>query len=761
MHREMSEERIEKQLKKIVRFVVGAGILLVIGGFLFAVILSRMTNHALTEQMHAETEEYSRRLYDQIASDYQIMDTFASIIGNSGITEREDFPELLDQANYENDFITMAYMDTSGNLVAAVMEQETTQNHISEIQEEAREVLLEAVQGKRQISRVFRGELSDEEVVVYGTPVYQEDEVVGALAGSSRIDIFREILESDMVLSSYGYVDLIDMEGNYLARSGKDGISGDQTNVFIAPYFDAEMSEKAKEDLRESGCAEFSFRYNGKKYMGLIETVGIHDWCLFSVINTRMGSREIYMVDRAASLAGGAVLLLMLGLLSYGCRLVWKNGRRLQQIAYHDPLTGAYNMIRFRQLVDQRAKKDKRYSIAALNVHQFKFINEIYGREQGDRVLCFIKKQIEKSREDGELFCRETADIFYLYTPMTDREELGRRLKKLMDDISRIAAGERGDYQLLMCCGAAVVEEDEESLTLDQTLTHVMLALTRAKDIHQNNIWFFDKELHRREIMENYVEAHMNQALKDREFCLYLQPKVSLDSRKVAGAEALVRWIKPDGGLIYPDQFIPLFESNGFCVQLDMYMVDSVCRQLRAWMDEGIRPIPISVNQSKRAFYEKDYLERLTEITEKYQIPASLITLEILEGYTFENVDEVNRKIEELQKQGFRVSLDDFGSEYSSLNTLGQIRINELKLDRWFLKDVAEGKKNVRMIMEQIIQLAHKLHISTVVEGVETLEDHEMIKDLRCDYGQGYYYRRPISAGDFFDSYLKNERILM
>ena len=759
MHRELSEERIERQLKKIVWFVVGAGVLLAVGGLLFTLIFSRMSNRAVLEQMHVETEEYSKRLYDQIDSDYQIMDTFASIIGSSGAVEREDFPELLDQANYENDFITMAYMDTSGNLVAAVMEQETTQNHIFEIQEEAREVLLEAVQGKRQISRIFRGELSDEEVVVYGTPVYQGDEVVGALAGSNRIDIFREILESDMMLSSYGYVDLIDTEGNYLARSGKDGISGGQTTVFVAPYFDGEMSEKAKEELQEDGCAEFSFRYNGKKYMGLIERVGIHDWCLFSVINTRMGSREVYQMSRAASMAAGAVFLVMLGLLSYGCRLVWKNGRRLQRIAYHDPLTGAYNMIRFRQLVEHRTEKEKSYSIAALNVHQFKFINEIYGREQGDRVLCFIEEQLEKSREAGDLFCRETADIFYLYTPETDRGRLGGRLKKLMDDISRIAAGKRGqgDYQLLMCCGAAVVTGNEENLTLDQTMTHVMLALARAKEVHQNNVWFFDKELHRREIMENYVEAHMNQALKDREFRLYLQPKVFLDSSRVAGAEALVRWIKPDGGMVYPDQFIPLFESNGFCVQLDMYMVDSVCRQLRAWMDEGLRPIPISVNQSKRAFYEKDYLDKLTEITEKYQVSPSLITLEILEGYTFENVDEVNRKIEELQRKGFRVSLDDFGSEYSSLNTLGQIRINELKLDRWFLKDVAEGKKNVKVIMEQIIQLAHKLDISTVVEGVETLEDHEMIKGLRCDYGQGYYYRRPISAEEFYDVYLRQK----
>ena len=131
----------------------------------------------------------------------------------------------------------------------------------------------------------------------------------------------------------------------------------------------------------------------------------------------------------------------------------------------------------------------------------------------------------------------------------------------------------------------------------------------------------------------------MNQALRDGDFRLFLQPKILLSSQRPAGAEALVRWIKPDGSMIYPDQFIPLFEANGFCVQLDMYMVEAVCRQLKSWIDKGMEPVPVSVNQSKRAFYEKDYLLRLTEIVEKYQIPAELITLEILEGFAFKNVE--------------------------------------------------------------------------------------------------------------------------
>lgn len=757
MYREMNEKRTEKQLKRIIRTVIGAGILLLTGGVIFAAILVDMMDHSVAKQLQEETEGYCKRLYDQIHSDFQVIDTVASVIGSSGLAERTDFPELLDLANYKNDFLTMIYMDDSGTLAAAVLDQGVTEKDISGVSEEAQKVLLEAMEGNQSISRIIQGALSKEEVIIYGTPVYDGNEIVGALAASSRIDIFREILSADVSAGGTGYVNMIDLDGNYVVRSGKDDISGQLTNVFSSPYFDEADTQAAKQQLQDTGKFEFSFSYNGERYKGLIQSVGIHEWCLFSVINTRMGSREIYVLIRAAGVLLGMMLFLMLGLLSYGCRLVWKNGIKLRQIAYYDSLTGACNMLCFRQNVEENLRTDRKYSILALNVYQFKFINEIYGREQGDRVLRFIKDQIEKNLEPGEIFCRETADIFYIYTTETDKERLEKRLKILMDSVTRVASDAKGDYQLLLCCGAAVVEENEKSQTLDEIMTHVMLALERAKEVHQNNVMFFDKELHQKEILGNYVESHMNQALEDREFQLYLQPKISLNSGKTAGAEALVRWFKSDGGMIYPDQFIPLFEANGFCVQFDMYMVESVCRKLREWIDQGAEPFPVSVNQSKRTFYEKDYISWLIKITDKYRIPAELITLEILEGFAFENVEEVNRKIEGLQEKGFRVSLDDFGSEYSSMNTLGKIRINELKLDRWFLKDVAEGKKNVKVIMEQIIELAHKLNIPTVVEGVETLEDHDMIRELHCDYGQGYYYSRPVSADEFFASWLNQE----
>ena len=281
-------------------------------------------------------------------------------------------------------------------------------------------------------------------------------------------------------------------------------------------------------------------------------------------------------------------------------------------------------------------------------------------------------------------------------------------------------------------------------------MTQVMFALDKAGETHQDNVWFYDIQLHEKEKRENYIESHMHQALENGEFRLYLQPKIDLKDGSLAGAEALVRWITDEGKMMFPNDFIPLFEKNGFCTRLDMYMMECACRHIHHWMECGIRPVPISVNQSRLLFYEADYPERLKELVDRYEIPAGLITLEILEGLAIGNVEEMNERISLLQKAGFRISMDDFGAGYSSLNVMGALKIDELKLDRAFLMEVSQGN-NLRQkaVMEMVIALTRRLRIATVAEGVETKEDEALIRELGCDAGQGYYYSRPVSAEEF------------
>lgn len=753
----MDEEKINKRLKRMTIAVVGIALLLIITGGLFALFLLSTMKDAALDQMRVETKEYNKRLYDQIDADYQIIKTFASIIGDSSLSGDPDFPEMLDKANYQNDFLTMIYADVSGNAVAATLDKGITDNIlISDVQPEVRYVLEQALAGKSAISQLFQGNFSNEAVFVYAIPVYRGTEIAGAIAASDKVEIFGDILDGEGVLGGYGYINMIDREGNYIVHSEKDDIGDELDNVFSEPYFNSDEAEEARKDLREGKEVDFSFSYEGSRYEALIQPIGINDWCLLSIGDIHTSSRQVYMLVRIMGTVFGVAVILVLFLLIYGCRMMRRNCMQLKKIAYYDSLTGALNLFGFRKQVGQVIQEQKNYSIIALNVHQFRFINEFFGKDEGDQIIYRIGMVIRQYLRTGDILCRESGDMFYVFTKECDEETLRKRFKKIMDNVTLAPGDGHGDYEIHMYCGATVNREGVSENSLDETMAHVLAALRCAKEIHQNNIWIFDKKLHKKEIMDNYVETHMNQAIRDKEFSLFLQPKISLQTGKISGAEALVRWIKSDGEIICPGQFIPLFESNGFCIRLDMYMFESVCRQIREWMDRGLTPVPVSVNQSKRVIYEKDYLNDLTAVIEKYQIPANLITLEILEGLALENVDEFNRKIEELQKKGFRVSLDDFGTEYSSFSTFSKLQVDELKLDRWFVKEMNSGKnEKIMMVMEEIIQIAHKLNISTVVEGVETPEDHRLIREMHCDYGQGFHYSRPVSAQDFTQMYLK------
>lgn len=424
-----------------------------------------------------------------------------------------------------------------------------------------------------------------------------------------------------------------------------------------------------KEHLKDHQDITFSFEYENAQYHALLKPIGLKAWNLLCV---NMLENSHLFADRNMRMVGLiflSIILLVVGLLIYGYRIILKNNRELQKVAYFDHLTGAYNFSYFMTL--------------------------------GERYFIDNK-----------------------------------------------------------CCSVAISSEE---LIVDNCfedlMVRVMFALAKSKETLLSNIWFYDIELHKQEIMDNYIESHMEQALKDGEFQLYLQPKVDMETGQLQSSEALVRWITQDNQQLYPNQFIPIFEKSGFCMKLDMYMFEQACLQIRKWMDQGIEPIGISVNQSKLLFYESDYVERLNAIVQKYQVPAHLLTLEILEDLVINNVDAVNEKIEQLHQIGFKVSMDDFGSGYSSLNILGKIDIDELKIDRIFLQEILDGKnKKAQIILEEIIKLTKILSISTVVEGIETKEYHDFVKSLGCHYGQGYYYDKPISQQEFEIRYMKERR---
>lgn len=268
------------------------------------------------------------------------------------------------------------------------------------------------------------------------------------------------------------------------------------------------------------------------------------------------------------------------------------------------------------------------------------------------------------------------------------------------------------------------------------------------KGIYSQYVAVYNDEFRNKLIREQAITDSMENALAEKQFMVYFQPKNNLADDSMVGAEALVRWIHPVWGFVSPIEFIPLFEKNGFIRRLDEYVWDFVCSKLREWIDKGYKVVPVSVNVSRADIYQPFLVDYFCDLIEKYNIDPSMLHLEITESAYKENPEQIIKTVEELRQYGFIIEMDDFGSGYSSLNMLGKMSLDILKLDMQFIRN--EMAKPVECsILIDIVNMAHRLHLGVVAEGVETEEQKERLKSVDCDYAQGYYYSRPVPVNEY------------
>lgn len=758
----MDEKSLKSWIKKLSIAVVIISFAILIAVVAASYNLRTILQDALFSQMESETEQYSINIRRQMDADIQTLNTLASFI-QYGNMDTDSFIKGFQLSREYNDFDGLGFFGRPDmNIDIGIM---ITSDAVEEVSAEALDgnmaaVVQDAWNGGSGISRIYTEEDTDENMFAYAVPVYADKEVAGALAAEVGTDVFADVLQDRSVLHGSGYIHLISDSGKILVRSEERVIEEELDTIYDNDYIAQEEQENIKDALIKGESCFSEFTYNGETYQVLLAPLGVNGWYLFCVQTAQSISGSIYHLMTNTQIITVVVLFIILIIIAYGYRIIYRSNHNLIKSAWYDPLTGAYNMAKFEYETAGIIENTYEYSLAAMNIRQFKFINEIFGTRAADLLLCHMKSVIADNVTENEYYCRNSEDMFYLLLRDTDRDRIKERIGKMIQEISRYAICNNRDYRILLYCGVVIgTDVEDEEPSVKKSMTHVRFALDTARQSLKNNIWFYDTRLHEDEKLQNYVESHMNQALDNHEFKLYLQPKVNLSTGRTSGAEALVRWIAEEGRIIYPGQFIPVFEANGFCVNLDMYMLEEVCRQIRKWIDDGLTPVPVSVNQSKLLFYEADYIDNLKSLLDKYQIPAELISLEILEGLASENVNELNKRIGRLREIGFKISLDDFGSGYSSMNTLASLEIDELKFDRGFLlglKDSGEEYERQIIIMNEIVELTKKLKISTVVEGVETKENEELVRALGCEYGQGYYYSMPMSASEFSEKYVKN-----
>ncbi|MCH5324039.1 MAG: EAL domain-containing protein [Eubacterium sp.] len=406
------------------------------------------------------------------------------------------------------------------------------------------------------------------------------------------------------------------------------------------------------------------------------------------------------------------------------------------------------NPVLMNELIAEKVKTygDEKMALIHMDIRRFKFINETYGEETGTDLLHYITRTLAAHCSAKQMSARISADLFMLLTPYEDLDSLTAEIRK----VEEILSGFR-NMRYEFSFGVFLIDDKELSpRVMGDRASQARISI---KNNAIENIAFYDNKMLQTGKVRKFIEENMLTALENGEFYILLQPKFSISNQKALGFEALVRWKHETRGVIQPGEFIPLFEENGFIVKLDLYVWECACKVMRDWIDRGLRPLPISINVSRVHLKNEDFIHALDSLIVKYRLPKYLLEVEITESV--ENIN-TNRMMQEIKNHGYTLLMDDFGSGYSSLNTLKSTNFDVLKIDREFLSSfmVSEhGKK----IISHTISMSRDIGLGLIAEGVETVEQADFLSDCGCDTAQGFLYARPMPVEEA-EKYLETTR---
>ncbi|WP_417797476.1 EAL and GGDEF domain-containing protein [Terasakiella pusilla] len=440
-----------------------------------------------------------------------------------------------------------------------------------------------------------------------------------------------------------------------------------------------------------------------------------------------------------------------------------------EQLIYqsnYDLLTGLPNRHllsdRFRQAVAMAKREKKPFCLLYLDLDNFKYLNESLGLEAGDHVIKTVAQRLDKSLRSVDTIARISGDEFIvLLIGAGDEEAASRAVANLSMVVSQPIQLDSQAEDILMSasCGIALYPRDGE--TLEELTPKAEAAMHHAKEIERGLFMFFTKDMNVRAQERLLLETKLRKALDRDEFELYYQPKVDLTSGKIYGAEALIRWVIPDMGLIGPDKFIPIAEETGLIVPIGDWVFKTACAQLKKWQDAGLAIENVAVNLSGRQFAKPDLAHELISIVREYDLSPESLEIEITESFIASSESGAVDALTLLSNTGIKLSLDDFGTGYSSLNYLHRFPLDIMKIDRSFLMPIGEENENRKSgnLARAVIAIAKSMDLKIVGEGVETEKQLAFLCENGCDYMQGYYFSKPVPA-DEFEKLLRSGRTL-
>lgn len=558
---------------------------------------------------------------------------------------------------------------------------------------------------------------------------------------------------------------LFDKGGTYLVNN--DGIvlidsfgliEEESTNIYehmevahnVKRQEDINKIRDMKENIKKHKSGTFDVRLGDEIYFVNYEKVNINDWYVITTAaNSTIASELIILV----MITQGVCLLVSIIIVSiciYINILNKNKNRKLYKVAYIDPITLLGNEAYFKENGQAYLEKHENNTyILSLDINKFKALNNIYGYDFCNKILKTLGENIVNTFPENSIVCRISNDVFAVLF------QNNMNIEDYLNDIFNKGSNFTiNSIQFHLNLSVGIYKINKEDIDINKILDKAYMARAKIKGLYDESYYIFDEVLEKQLMEEQKIESCMESALKNKEFKIVYQPKVFANNEKIAGAEALIRWNK-DGKTIPPNKFIPLFEKNKFIIKLDLYIFEQVCKDMSEWKEKYNFIPTVSINVSKAHFVSEEFIKEYVKITDKYKIDRSNIDIEITESAMIDNDIDVLKILNHIKLEGFTISIDDFGTGYSSLSMLQSMPIDILKIDKVFVdKADLESDKN---IINYIMFMASQLGVRTIVEGVETKEQIEFIRKIKCDIIQGYYYSKPLEKEEFENYFNKNK----
>ncbi|MEG2732338.1 MAG: EAL domain-containing protein [Clostridium sp.] len=676
----------------------------------------------------------------QVARDFDILEVLADgTISRPEVPLEEKMQRIKQQADKFGLF-RIAIVDLQGNAISSDGYKFSVAD---------RTFFQKAITGERALSEPIIDKIDGVTPgIVYAVPVYHEGKLVSVLFSGYTLDTLVNRIDITFYHES-GMAFITNSDGDVLLhpvtdRQGKNILE-------VAQISNAEKKvENFKIGLKSGANGVARLEMGGEeRFFAYAPIEGANDWILV----TSLPSKVVF--ERSQKVIFFTMLLMMTIAVVFTLTIIYivvtksKSDARIMKLAYYDALTGMANLEGFKINTQEILEKSspQQYTLLNFDIKQFRYLNRALGHSAGDSFLLYISQCLKNIAQKGETYARVGADQFVLlFLNKKNEEETKYYVEQLRETISAWEKNSQLYYPAQIAFGIYYLGESD--IDIMASIEKSNIARKSIKSSYESEIAIYDKEMQHRIDYEKELENSMGLALENGEFQLFIQPKYNILTEKIVGGEALARWFRSNGTVVMPGDFIPLLEKTGSIYNLDMYMLEHLCQFMHSRMNRGERIVPISINQSRNYMYGSTYVDTICQKLNDADVPTRLIELEITENIVYTDLDQLIKVLNILHQKGFCISLDDFGSGYSSLNVLKDLKVDVLKLDRFMLGETLDSERETT-IVTNIIRMAKELNMLIVAEGVETREQVEFLRKAGCEMVQGFYYSKPVPVEEF------------